>query len=474
MKKLQILFYLFLSLAIISSCDLTDDDDDDNDDDTFSELSVEENKQKLEDDGLAMLDKMKEMESTAAVDAVASMIHFMELADPFAGNPNVNSKKSGKLSYLKPFVAVKQMPELGYKPVMLSLKSVNEDPESIQEAYDMLVGIYAWNSSSQAWDYTETGDAIVFQFPSTEEGTSNNASLTASDYRGYTGGFDYDLDEYTGDLPEHIKVELKVDNSALMTFEFNATYNSNGEPTDVSSSISMDAFSMSASMYNHSNTEAGMSTELKYNSEILIAASVDATGNWSPDNIENNTVTVYDTVYEEIWNPETGEWEETDVIWYIEEWTEVNGENILTEGNMTFQVMNTKAVGNAKIKELIEGEKNIWEDDEEEGFDDDAATIAMADLINENVDLKVRYADNNEIIAIAEAYTYDDTYTDYIWNEETYQYEEVEVTEKEIGMRFKFGDGSTIDAETYFEDGFDDLTQEFEDWMDYLEDKWDL
>jgi hypothetical protein len=162
MKKLQLLFYVFLALAVITGCDETDDDDDD-DDDVFSELTVEENKQHLEDDGLDMLDKMKGMENSAAIDVMAAMIHFADISDPFDGNTDIGKKKA-ILSYFKPVFAIGQMKELGYKPVLYSLKSVNEDPESIQEAYDMVVGIYAWNSSNQVWDYTETGNNFTLIF----------------------------------------------------------------------------------------------------------------------------------------------------------------------------------------------------------------------------------------------------------------------------------------------------------------------
>ena len=50
MKKLQLLFYLFLALAVIVACDEKEEDEDENGNDVFSELTVEENKQHLEDD----------------------------------------------------------------------------------------------------------------------------------------------------------------------------------------------------------------------------------------------------------------------------------------------------------------------------------------------------------------------------------------------------------------------------------------
>jgi len=297
MKKLQVLFYLFLSLAVITSCEKEDDDDDD-DDDVFSELTVEQNKQHLEDDGLAMLDKMQDMENSAAIDVAAAMVHFMDLADPFEGNPNIG-KKSTIMSTLKPVIAVAQMREFGNDVLFHALKSAQDEPQSIQEAYDMASGIYAWNNATQVWDYSDSGTEIVFQFPSTKTGTSNNAETKVYGYEGYTGTIGYDLEDYEGDLPENIDISLKADNTTLFTFNFSASYTNEGEPTSVSASMTLDSFSMLVSASNTNNQKAEFLYELKDGSEILSKVVLGAEGNWSADNIDNNTVIEYDTVYYE-------------------------------------------------------------------------------------------------------------------------------------------------------------------------------
>lgn len=440
MKKLQILFYLFLAFAVVVSC--TDDDDDD--DDVFSPKTVEENKAHLESDGLEMLDEMKAMENTEAVETGASMSYFMDESDPLAGNPNFQDEEyKGTIPFIKPVVAVSQIPELGTKPVMLSLKSVTEEPESFQQLYDWLIGVYSWNASTEEWDYTATGDVVKFEFPSTDDGTTNDASLTISEYEGYTGTIGYDLEDYNGDLPEHIKVELAVDGTAVLTYEFTVVYNSNGEPTSFNTSLTFDGFEFSISLSNENNTKADFSAQIKHDADIMIRVAFGMEGDWSSTNVNDNVE------------------------------SDPDEQDVLDKATAEFQLMNTKIVGEVKVKELTTAMNTIYADeDTNPDFDYDAATEAEIVAINENVDLTVRYADNNEIIAEAEAYGYTNTYTDYIWDEATQNYIEVTVEETDIDLQFKFGDGTTVDAETYFDTGFDDLIEEFEAWIESLEDEW--
>lgn len=469
MKQINLFILIALLLAMGTSCNKDDDDNKE----VFSSLSVEDNKKNIEDDGIEMLDELKLMESSKSVETSTSMIHFFGLSDPFGGSSETKSVKI--LNYLKPIVAVSNVSEVGTKTVFKSLTSIQEDPESLQELFDEYAGIYTWNFDTQAWDYTENSTMIQFLFPAMEYGTSNNASLTISDFESYTGNIDYiDEEDYNGDLPENLKVVLAEDNTAILTYLFSASYDNTGVPTDVETSLEFEGFKFSVSASNDNNKNADFTAEFTHNNDILIKTSLGVSGDWNSDNINDNYVVTFDTVYETIWNPETGEYEETDVIWYINEYEEFNGQNVFKEANALFQVMNTKIVGDVKIKELVEADEEIYANDDQEGFDDNAAAVLMAEAINNNANLKVQYADNDEIIAVAEAYTYEKQDVEWEWNEETGEYEEVQVTCTDIDIRFKFADGSTVDAETYFEEGFDDLISAFEDWLESLDDKFDF
>jgi len=76
----------------------------------------------------------------------------------------------------------------------------------------------------------------------------------------------------------------------------------------------------------------------------------------------------------------------------------------------------------------------------------------MADELNSYVNLRLVKIDNNEIIAKVEAYVINDTE----WEYEDY----------DLGFRLTFGEGSPIDMETYFEEGFDDFIDSLNDLLE--------
>jgi len=97
---------------------------------------------------------------------------------------------------------------------------------------------------------------------------------------------------------------------------------------------------------------------------------------------------------------------------------------------------------------------------------------AQVEAINQNVSLSLRYAESNEIIALVEAYPVSEEYTyqEYWYNGEWHE-TPITVTETNycFDMRFVFADGSKVDAETYFGEGFEDVIDEFEAYLDELE-----
>ena len=88
----------------------------------------------------------------------------------------------------------------------------------------------------------------------------------------------------------------------------------------------------------------------------------------------------------------------------------------------------------------------IYPDNEPDDFDWDAADEAAVVEVNKYVDLRVIDVSVNQKIAEVEAYV---VYESDSWDEWTY-----------IDFRLVFADGSRIDLETYFEDGFNDFVDE--------------
>ncbi|MCK9207113.1 MAG: hypothetical protein M0P66_08385 [Salinivirgaceae bacterium] len=457
--------FLFMAaaflLAVATSCTKPNDGTD------FSNLTVEENKANIETTGLDMLDEMKVMEDEPAMQANISMVNYMSLSDPFAGNPNTQKKVDlTKTIAFSPVFALATYRNNDMKSVLKSLQ-VNpaEDPETIQEAYDLLVGVYTWNSELEVWDYTQTGDVIVFLFPSTEGGTVNNASYTVS-YTGYTGP--NPIEGYDGDLPQDVSAVLKVDDTEVLSFVVNIDYNTEGYPTKIESTLTMGQWVWYAMASNTDNKAFATEFSFKHSTNVLLRFTLDAAGNWTQENIDANT-----TYYVEVYNPETYEWywQEVSKEEYYDR-TEVDVHKVVNSGNASFQLMNLKMVGSIDVLNLVTKMEEI-EDTYDWGTQEEEAVAAGVEVVNQYVSLSLRYADSDDIIALVEAYPVSEEYTYESWeyNPNTGNYDVVTITETDywIDFRLVFADGSKSDLETYFDEGFEDLIDELEQYLDELE-----
>lgn len=78
-------------------------------------------------------------------------------------------------------------------------------------------GIYTWNSGSQTWSKTAASGQIVLQFPTSGSSTTNDLTLTLSEYEDVAvvieGGGYY--------LPNHLKTEIELDGKEIFGFTLN-------------------------------------------------------------------------------------------------------------------------------------------------------------------------------------------------------------------------------------------------------------
>lgn len=444
-------------IAFVSSCDK---DDDNNEPEKFSQLSVEENKEIVEQSAILMAETAEDMKNLETADVAVSLGNILDSADPFEESIGAVSKvsstiyviaglKSGKSSINDLFTVMKSSGEL------------EEDPETIQEVWDDIKGTYAWNPVTDKWDYTSGGNIAAFQFPSTENGTSNNAVFTISEYAGVVISNPLE-EEYDGDLPASLKADLTVDGTELMSLTFAAAYNNEGIPSSVAGDLSIETFSFSVDLTN-SDTEVSAMYNMTNGETTVMDMGGSAKGLFTEDNIDNNTVTYTDT-----WTRTDYQWDEGSQqyipveITETDEWDEVDVEEVINSAEAHFQLFNISIKGDVDVKSLVDEIKLIYPDDRPNDFDEQAASGSEAEAFNKYLDLRVINVAANEKIAEVEAYVVhdvDDYYDDYY-----------------IDFRLVFGDGSPIDLETYFENGFNDFIAEINTLISELntEYDWDL
>lgn len=458
MKNVRLIVFAVVALSLsVSSCKK----DTPEPEPTFTKLTVEENKGIIEDAGIAMIDEMRDMENTSFKEVLDAFMYFADESDPFENNSAMEYAAHENELGVDVLKSVAAYDQTGMKGIMKTLIAQSDEPETIQDAYDNMVGVYSWNKSNEQWDFSSTGNIIEFLFPSKKNGTQNNASY-AIVYEGVTISNPLIEDDYDGDYPKHIAYTLKVDGNTVSSYELNMEYNSDANPIKIENKFVMEEYEFSSTVTNSDDKKASAEFTCKHNDDILISAKLAANGDWSTDNIEDNTK-YYVSEFDENWN-----WVEVEVSeddYY--EYSEIEIHKVIENGNASFQMKNIKVTGDIDVAKLGTELKKI---DEEYDWDTEEEEIVNAEteLLNNCMNLTLINTDRNEIIAVCEVYVVEDTYSWYDWNGN----EQIE-TDYYSGFRFVFADGSKIDAETYFEEGFDDLLDELEDYFNDLEDSFD-
>lgn len=426
-----------------------------NPEEKFSPLTVEENKANIEDAGIDMVDEVSQLSNSEATVAFVELGTLLETSDPFDDDSETVTQKLP--SVLKAVTELNEDPSAtaGVFKTMKSAYELNEDPETIQEVWEMLLGTYDWNATAEDWDYTEGGDKVIFNFPSSETSTSNDASLTIHSYAGVVIATPLD-DEYSGDLPTALNAELKIGETSVASYIFAAEYNSEGVPSKIASDLTISDFVFALDITN-TTSEVSANYKLTHGETIILDLGAGAKGTFTEENVNANTHTTSRLDYE--YNPTTQEYEE--VTRYEEE---VDFEEIVNSANAHFRIMNLAIKGEIDIKGIADKEQELYADDESEDFDYETADSLMVEEINKYLNLRLVYEDSNEILAKVEAYIKTETYGS---NGEEYE-------DKNIDFRLIFGDDSRADAETYFGDGFSDFVDAVNDLIDDLNADFDL
>jgi hypothetical protein len=396
----------------------------------YAEKNTTQIKSDLEKTSVDMQETMSEMENQQGVDVTSNLVELLSSSSIFEDifeivpMDEIASINDGKL------------PNVG-------LKSTTEDPESLQEAWDKLVGNYNYNAALDSFIKTDNSDAIVINFPGLEGETENNASVTVNNFSVFKPSKPVpSTGETVPDLPASLNAEIKYNDITVLQYSLEGSYEDNAVPTHIHSVLTVGAFELVHKVEHSPYSKATVKCSLTYNEDVIIEMYGDASGNWSEQNIEDNTETITETT-------DWGTWE----------YNEFYFENVLQNSNSYIQVMNVKVAGAANIKELGSAMRAL--DDSEEEISEEEYARKQADEMNAHCKLVVVYADSKQKIAMAEVYPKQYTYyDDWSQTEETYW---------DMGVNMIFGDGSKVDAEVYFTDLFDSMAEDLDDFFAFLD-----
>ncbi len=230
----------------------------------FSTLTVEQQKQTIEQNGVDFLNKMEGLQDTKAVAALnefsSNSGSSMQLAAPLKAL-NANLKK-GNAKLLDNF-----------NTEMIKVVSSSTD----------IWGVYTWNSSTQQFDFVASSDKTAkFLFPATSTATTNNGELKIVWVDSKVVAPDTDPVQY---LPSSVTVTLKVDGNVAMTAEYEGSYKTDGTPTKIKQTLEIEKYNWSAEFTNDEK-DASAKYYFKYDSDVLVGIELAAAGSLTADEIQ--------------------------------------------------------------------------------------------------------------------------------------------------------------------------------------------
>ena len=157
----------------------------------YSQLEIEEQKVKLENESLAFLELCNTAKTSPAFEAMQNLNDLLNESTVEFGEST--SEKS-----------------------TISIKSVKAAVE-----YADYYGIYTWNASKEDWDWEKSDTELKFVFPANKNAQSNNAAFSI---KAVSSGIVY-LDTYY--LPKSVTAILTVDKKEVAKYEFSAEYKDN-------------------------------------------------------------------------------------------------------------------------------------------------------------------------------------------------------------------------------------------------------
>ncbi len=394
MKKL-LLLALSAAFVLNSSCSSDDDGGAAPEGEINGSLSVEEGKKQLEDNSIALLDKVEAFSNNDALKEIIELAEFLT-ASNVEDTTNEDPFENTVLKTLENFKDTKN--DVVTLNAKQAITIVNET--SLIEDFNDLKGIYTWDDSAESFEQTGDSDDVIYNIA---YNNGKNATFSFTDFTTTVIGAD---DE---ELPTLVKANLSIDNREVFSQEYTASFQGDQLiPASISNTTTIADFVFQTTYTNNNNATINQSFDFKIGNETIMGYNYTANGTF---NNEDDTI-----------------------------------ENIVNDFNANFNFLNARL--------NVTGKTDGFNSESELTVDEQVA------LLNSNTSATLSI--NQKLIANSEFYKDQDTYTTFPFNEDTQEFEELEVSEDIINARFLFEDGTSNDFDTYVEGSFTELENKFE------------
>ncbi len=403
---------LFLSLGVILLSTIACDSELDLDKELkFSKLPVEEQKQKIEENGIQLVNAMEGLLETEAMVAMTNMIALNE-SDGYYDAPMqklISDLRKGNKNAISNFD--KQM----------RVSYVDSD----------VWGEYSYNFQTGEMDKTRTlVNKLIMHFPADSVTTTNNAEITVN-YEESSVKVPESEDYY----PSKITFTMKVNSNVVMSASFNGSYYSDGSPEQVTQTLNIDSYSWTAEVKN-SKKKASESYEFKKGKTIILKSTAELNGKLTEEQLQN------------AFENDTPEDAIEDFALYFQ------AMDIAIKGGTTdFEEL-------AKEIRIVNGNPQLTEKQ---------YANEMVRILNKHLICIAFFVEENRKFAEAELYIEEVSKERYYYNSYTGQYEIQTYTDYVPTPRFVLSDGSKVSAEEFVQTGFDNLISKIEEMVESYE-----
>ncbi len=371
----------------------------------FSKLTVEQQKQKVEDNGLDFLNSIETLKNSSAVIALENLNNLFGNFDSYDLVSSLrvftNETKNGALNSLENF---------GSR--MKVVRSTNQD---FVEWGKFVYSFYT-HEFEKVESYT---NKLVIQYPATENSKTNNATFTLN----YTDS-KTPIPDDEGYFPEKMTISLTVDGKEVMSGDFKGSYHKDSMAKSISTSLKIGTYSWSGSVDN-TLKKADVKYEFKNGSKLLMKTTAEVEGDLTYENFDDDP------------------------------------NDAVSAFAMSHQVLDIGVRGGTKYYQnyMSELEKLDKENlnDEKKHYDE------VAKLMNKYFVVTGYFVKDGKKFADVEFYTKESTETSWEYDYNKKEYVEIEYSSYELAPRFVLSDGSKVDAEEYFENGFQKLMEKLDE-----------
>lgn len=398
--------FILLSMALLTGFVFTGCKDDADEEVQYANSTVEENKQKIEDEGIAMVEKLDGMKGMAGIKAVLDLEALLSTQEEEA---------SAALRILAPIA--------GAKKDVLSLSSMRSGLfglQSLKTAFDSTGGVYTYNATTGKFTRTTIStDQITYIFP-LDSSATNNGQITINNYTYNTAKI---ILLKGSELLKTLDVKVKKGTTTLMSAEIDAAYTSEDLPSSESVKFTFSEGYGFNQSFSYNSSSVGLNMAFTYNGGKIAQASFSTSGNYSF--LQLLSLSQVETV------------------------EELN--DYLKTANTSIQLGNIKLTGNVDYTSFY----NVYAEafpEVEPSFYSKVDMDTLCFMLNRNASMILMYASENSAIAMSDFYTIEKEKE--VYNSTTQQYNTV--TKYEPSMKFVFKDSTSLDK-TFINEGFEDF-----------------